>query len=412
MCNLNKLWLVLLSSSALIFSSASVQAGIKLTDEKSGTVVDLGGRLQYLTLFNDSSFDDDVEYKVRRARIRLGITPHPWWKMFLQTEFANEAGASSGGDVRLIDAFITFKPRDWFQLIGGERMAPVSRQNLTSSGALMTVDRPGSNNYVLTWGLRGQTQFNNSAISGTRGGSVGDVSVRDLGVTLFGSTSTSDKLHFKYYAGASEGSTERTSDKERFSARAQVNYGDAEPGYFELSTYLGKKQTLAFGAGFDTQSDFAADTINVDAQGQGQVVGSLDYKYWTIDAFAEQPIGPGSVTFEAAYSDLDLDDPQGVLGNSGGTTLSGGVNADQTQGKGYYAQAGYYINKWQPWFLYEDWDADGNNDAGDWSAYRVGVSYYFKGHNANVKLGYENTDNKTPGANDIQTVVLGAYITF
>ncbi|MGI9321517.1 MAG: hypothetical protein ACR2O5_08910 [Thiogranum sp.] len=402
MCNLNKLWLVLLSSCALIFSSALVQAGVKIKDEKSGTVVDLGGRLQYLTLFNDGSFDNDVEYKVRRARIRLGITPHPWWKMFLQTEFSNDS-VNSGGDVRLIDAFITFKPRDWFQLVGGERMAPASRQNLTSSGALMTVDRPGSNNYTLTWGLRGQTQFNNSAISGTRGGSVGDVSVRDLGVTLFGSTSTSDKLHFKYYAGASDGSTARTSDEERFTLRAQVNYGDAEPGYFGLSTYLGKKQTLAFGAAYDTQSDFAADSVTGE---------SVDYEYWTVDAFAEQPIGPGTVTFEAAYSDLDLDDTQNPLGNSIGDPLSGGVNADQTQGNGYYAQAGYYINKWQPWFLYEDWDADGNNDAGDWSAYRVGLSYFFAGHNANVKVGYENTDNKTPGQNDIQTFVLGAYITF
>ena len=411
MFNPNKLWLVLLSSCALIFSSAWVQAGVKITDEKSGTVVDLGGRLQYLTLFNDGSFDNDVEYKVRRARIRLGITPHPWWKMFLQTEFSDD-NINSGGDVRMIDAFITFKPRDWFQLIGGERMAPASRQNLTSSGALMTVDRPGSNNYTLTWGLRGQTQFNNSPVPGTRGGSVGDVSVRDLGVTLFGSTSTSDSLHFKYYAGVSDGSTERTSDEERFTARAQVNIGDAEPGYYGLSTYLGKKRTLGFGAAYDTQSDFAADTVNVDADGQGQVVGSLDYTYWTIDAFAEQPIGPGTVTFEAAYSDLDLDDPQGRLGSSGGNALSGGVNADQTQGSGYYAQTGYYINKWQPWFLYEDWDADGNNDAGDWSAYRVGLSYFFAGHNANVKVGYENTDNKTPGANDIQTFVLGAYITF
>jgi hypothetical protein len=403
MCNLNKLCLVLLSSCALIFSSASVQAGVKIKDEKSGTVVDLGGRLQYLTLFNDSSFDNDVEYKVRRARIRLGITPHPWWKMFLQTEFSNDS-VNSGGDVRLIDAFITFKPRDWFQLIGGERMAPASRENLTSSGALMTIDRPGSNNYTLTWGLRGQTQFNNSAISGTRGGSVGDVSVRDLGVTLFGSTSTSDKLHFKYYAGASDGSTARTGDDdERFTVRAQVNYGDAEPGYFGLSTYLGKKQTLAFGAAYDTQSDFAADSVTGE---------SVDYKYWTVDAFAEQPIGPGTVTFEAAYSDLDLDDTQNPLGNSIGDPLSGAVNADQTQGSGYYAQAGYYIDKWQPWALYEDWDSDGNNDAGDWSAYRVGLSYFFAGHNANVKVGYENTDNKTPGSNDIQTFVLGAYITF
>jgi hypothetical protein len=403
MFNRNKLWLVLLPSCALIFSSASVQAGLKITDEKSGTVVDLGGRLQYLTLFNDSSVDNDVEYKVRRARIRLGITPHPWWSMFLQTEFADDDDTSGGGDVRMIDAFITFKPRDWFQLIGGERMAPVSRQNLTSSGGLMAMDRVGSNNYVLTWGLRGQTSMQTRPVAGTRGGSVGDVSVRDLGVTLFGSTSTSDTLHFKYYAGVSDGSTERTDDEERFSARAQVNYGDAEPGYFGLSTYLGKKQTFGFGAAYDTQSDFAADSVT------GK---SVDYRYWTIDAFAEQPVWVGTLTAEAGYSDLDLDGTDNPLGSGIGSALDGAVNADQTEGNGYYVQTGFYYKKWQPWLMYEDWDAEASNDAGDWSAYRVGVSYFFAGHNANVKVGYENTDNETPGANDIQTFVLGAYITF
>ena len=397
----NKLWLVLLSSCALGFSAASVQAGVKIKDEKSGTVVDLGGRLQYLTMYNDGSIDNDIEYRVRRARIRLGITPHPWWKMFLQTEFANDT-VNSGGDVRMIDAHITFKPSNWFQLVGGERMAPVSRQNLTSSGGLMAMDRPGSNNYVLTWGLRGQTSMQTRAIAGTAAGSVGDVSVRDLGVTLFGSGSTSDTLHFKYFLAASDGSTARVDDNERFSARAQVNIGDAEPGYFGLSTYLGKKQTLGFGVGYDAQDDFAADSVTGQA---------LDYSYWTIDAFAEQPIGPGTVTFEAAYSDLDLDDPQGPIGTGIGSPISSNPG-ENSQGSGYYAQAGYFINNWQPWFLYEDWDADGNNDAGDWSAYRVGVSYFFKGHNANVKLGYENTDNSTPGTSDIQTLVLGAYITF
>lgn len=388
----------------ITFTSLPAQGGIKLEDEKSGTVVDLGGRLQFQTILNDDDFikNNGIEYKVRRARFRMGITPHPWWAMFLQTEFSNDTDPT-GGDVRLIDAHITFKPTNWIQVVGGERMAPVSRQNLTSSGGLMAIDRPNQTNYVLTWGLNGRTRLNNSALPGTGAGTVGDVGVRDLGITLFGSDSINPTTHLKYYLGVSDGSTVRQDDDERFSARAQVNFFDAEPGYFNLSTYLGKKKTIGVGVGYDSQDGIAVDSVTGS---------NVDYEFLTLDGFVDWPVGPGYFTGEVGYNDLDLGDTPNPLGSAIGTPLSGANPANQSQGDGTYFQAGYYLNKFQPWVEFEQWDADAPGDAGDWDAFRVGVSYFFKGHNANAKLGYEQTSNDTPGQVDVDTFILGAYVTF
>ncbi len=88
----------------------------------------------------------------------------------------------------------------------------------------------------------------------------------------------------------------------------------------------------------------------------------------------------------------------------------------QSQGDGWYAQVGYYINKWQPWFGYEKWDADASNDKGDFDAYRVGLTYYFAGHNANIKIGYEHfeADEEFTGMTEdtIDTILVGAYMTY
>ena len=71
-----------------------------------------------------------------------------------------------------------------------------------------------------------------------------------MGVTLFGSGSLSDTSHLKYYLGFYDGIQASGSDKSdrnlRMTARAQLNLFDAEAGYYNLSTYLGKKKTLGF----------------------------------------------------------------------------------------------------------------------------------------------------------------------
>ncbi len=387
--------LAVLASLFVGGSSAFAGAKVQISNDSS---IDLGFRLQSLYLRterdldtpSDGNFETVDDFKVRRARIRLGADITKWVSMFLQTEFAEEGG--TGADMRVIDAFIQLKPDPLANIYLGENMAPVLRQNLTSSGGLMAVDRPGINYKNLTWGGRALAAFANTTIDDTDSGLRGDVDVRDTGLTLFGSTSLDPTTHIKYYAGIYDGIQESDEDSERYAARVQLNLFDAESGYYNLSTYLGQKKTLGFGFAVDAQADVA------DEAGTGR---SVDYAMWTLDVFADFPVGPGALTFEAAYIDLDLDDA---------------AQFRQAQGDGFYFQTGYFINNFQPWLGYETWSSDGPNDQGSFDTLRLGVSYFIKGHNANIKLGYENfsADSDFTGTNEdsIDTLVTGLYVTY
>jgi hypothetical protein len=98
-----------------------------------------------------------------------------------------------------------------------------------------------------------------------------------------------------------------------------------------------------------------------------------------------------------------------------------GHPSNATEGKGGYVQGGYYFSDWkvQPWVAYEQWYA--TDPFGRWNAYRVGLTYFFKGQNANIKLGYERVNTEkdigssptnNSGKDSINTVVLGLYLMF
>jgi hypothetical protein len=393
------------AAGLVLGGNAWAGAKLKIDDESS---IDLGFRVQALTYLSDNdldgdgSWDDDTDFRVRRARFRLKGTVNKYVSAFIQTESGSGAGGS-GTDMRIIDSWVSLKYNNWAQLFAGEHMAPSSRQATTSSGGLMAIDRPGNNTKNLTWGARALSRFSTTTVDETNDSRIsGDSAVRDVGMTFFGTGSFSDTMHLKYYAGVYDGVQDRVDtdpalgsddDNLRTTIRAQMNFFDAEPGYFNLSTYLGKKKTIGVGISYDMQDEVQQATAG----------GFGDYEYYSVDAFIDWPLGPGYLTAEAAYSDLDLDDATQA--------------ASQSQGDGYYFQAGYYINQWQPWFEYEEWDGDSSiNDAGDYDSFRIGISYFFKGHNANVKLGYEkfssdvNFSGKTE--DEIETIVLGFYTTY
>ena len=382
----------------LAAGSAWAGAELKIDDDSS---INLGFRGQVLMksieadLNGDDSFNSFTDFQLRRARIRLAGKINPKISMFLQTEF-NDDVAGGGGDVRLIDGWVSYKFDSWAQVFGGMHMAPSSRQATTGSGGLMTMDRPGNNTKNLSWGTRALRNFSTATVPATASGLLGRArdSVRDTGATLFGSGSLSDTAHLKYYVGVYDGVQVLGNDDRnlRMTTRAQLNFFDAEGGYFNTSTYLGKKKTLAFGISYDTQDEVQGDPTT-------GVYG--DYTYFSVDAFLEQPMGDGTLTVEAAFSDLDL----------GGFDS----NALRSEGDGYYVQAGYYLNKWQPWIGYEAWESNAATGEGNYDALRVGISYFFKGHNANVKAGFEqfNTDIPFDGNEDSSTAfILGFYITY
>jgi hypothetical protein len=389
--------LVALVAGLLTAGSVWAGAELKIDDESS---INLGFRAQAFTklieddLDGNGSFDDFTDFQLRRARIRLLGKINPKISAFLQTEFGDDA-AGNGGDVRLIDGWVKYNFNAWAQVVAGLNMAPSSRQTTTGSGGLMTIDRPGNNTKNLTWGTRALRNFSTATVGATASDLNGRApqSVRDMGVTLFGSGSLSDTTHLKYYLGFYDGiQVSSNSDRNlRMTARAQVNFGDAEAGYYNTSTYLGKKKMLAFGVSYDVQ-----DEVQVaDAGGFG------DYAYYSVDAFAEWPMGAGTLTAEAAFSNLDLD--------------GANANALRSEGDGFYVQAGYFQNNWQPWVAYETWDSEATSGEGDYDAIRVGVSYFFKGHNANVKAGFENYNSDIPfsGSEDSSTAfILGFFITY
>jgi hypothetical protein len=65
---------------------------------------------------------------------------------------------------------------------------------------------------------------------------------------------------------------------------------------------------------------------------------------------------------------------------------------------------------------FERWDSDASDDVGSWLAWRVGVSYFIKGHNANIKVGFEQfrADEKIGGTADknIESFLIGFYVSY
>jgi len=382
---------------ALAASPALAGAKLKINDKSE---IDFGFRLQTLFISSDELRNGAVEsytdFKVRRGRLRIALKVNDNFSAFIQTEVQDDS-ANSGFDMRVIDAWINVKKNDWAQLFMGMNMAPATRQNMTSSGVLMAIDRPGITYKTLTWGSRALYTFSNTTYGASRapggvgGGNLdGTAAVRDLGATLFGSGKVGDKANLKYYLAVNDGIQNANEDSLRYTGRVQVNLWDAEPGYYNSSTYLGKKKTLGFGLSFDQQADVAIGNE-----------GNVDYEQTSFDVFLEWPTSDHTaLTFEAAYQMLDFGDDTLYL---------------QSQGDGFYAQLGYMINKWQPWVEYETWTSDAANDVGNLTNMRIGFTYFMAGQNANVKVGYEKFETDVPflGPEDsVDSFVVGLYTTF
>lgn len=368
----------------LSIGATSAYAGAKVKIGEEGEI-DLGFRLQVLGKFTeadlngDGDFESVSDFQIRRARIRLKGTVNSWFSMFLQTDV-------SGNDIQMIDAYIHLNKNPHLQVFAGQHLAPSNRQNVTSSGTLLALDRPGNIYKSLTWGTRALSTFDTATYTDSDGGFRGPAQVRDTGVTLWGTGDFSDSAHYKYYVGTYDGISGSGYDSERYTGRFQLNFGDAESSYYSTANYLGKKNTIGIGVSYDTQSDVASSKTSL-----------TDYSYYSVDVFASK----GPFTAEAAFMDLDLD----------------GANPS-VEGDGYYAQFAYLIdgNKWQPWALYESFSADELSGKGSYDLWRVGVSYFIKGHNANIKIGYEsmNADANIGSSNEdtINSFVIGFYTTY
>lgn len=384
----------LLAALFIFITAIPSLAGARI-DIDRGSYIELGFSLHTMLIMESSPSDDD-NWQVSQARLNMKGVFNEYVMAYVQTDAAE-------GTMELIDAFVGITVNPLFNLYIGQNMAPASRQNLTSSKAMLSMARPAIAAKTLTWGVRAVPLYVNNGYEGSNPGLNDSINNRDTGLTIHGYHKIFSGMHVKYYLGLYEGiqlpdddTDGKTENNLRFTGRVQVNLFDAEDQYYNYSNYLGYKKTVAIGASLDRQNAVAYDT------------SWRDYNFYTIDLFTEMPLGPGSITFETAYQVLELGGTGEFKGTDDQMTY---ISGKQASGTGYYVQAGYFIKNFQPWLLYETWDSDAGTTGGFYSI-RGGISFYLKEHNANVKLGAEYFSPEGDGEDSAFSVTAGFFANY
>ncbi|MCP2518987.1 OprO/OprP family phosphate-selective porin [SCandidatus Aminicenantes bacterium Aminicenantia_JdfR_composite] len=159
----------------------------------------------------------------------------------------------------------------------------------------------------------------------------------DQGLYIWGKYSLTKNFHIKYYSSFLNGfysAKEPFSKKGRFVARLQLNFGRAEPGYFQRGFYFGKN-TFSLGYSYDRDLNF----YDTD---KDKIVDNPSENH-TFDIFIERVLGPIVINLESSY----------VIWND----LTEKLLLDYTAKLG---RISFYISKikLQPWFSYEDYIFD------------------------------------------------------
>lgn len=182
----------------------------------------------------------------------------------------------------------------------------------------------------------------------------------------------------------------------QFAGRVTVNFLDPEPGYYNQSTYYGKKDILAIGLAMQTQNDavgIAGDARNFT----GLSIDGLFDKKWANN---------GVTTLEGALYHYDNQD----LATSSQQGDSGFVYA------GYFMPQVWCLGKaswrFRPFTRYQHYRHDFVNSAAGQASNGVdiGTEAVFNGHNARLMAFWGDRD--IIGTGNIQMFTLGTQVLF
>jgi phosphate-selective porin OprO and OprP len=347
--------------------------GITVQTRDGNFTANIGGRLQARYTFidyDDSTKDDSSDFAIQR--LRISMTGNVFTKN-LYYAWQHDFGGTNGS-VALKDAILGYKFHDAFSLQIGQFKAPTSRQQLTSSGRQMFVDRS----------LADET-FNLG---------------RDRGVMAKGALA--DGM-FEYMAGVFNGNGENRgnfADDHMFAMRLDFNplgkFSMDEPSFSE------KKPLLNIGASFATQTMNQGENTNSRLTTRVANVGAIpvdtDLDWWTATA---------NVHFK--YQDLSL----------GGEFYFANVDPQvgtEYDAYGYYVQAGYMIIP-STLELAGRYSAIKSDDTGalrtfDKQEYQAAVSYYFKKHNAKLQADFTHVNDDLNANADDNIFRLQAQVLF
>lgn len=257
------------------------------------------------------------------------------------------------GHIKMLDGIAQFSFSETLNLWAGRFLPPSDRSNL--SGPY----------YITTWDLPLMMMNYPSVFAG-----------RDEGVAIWGQTMGSK---FKYQAGVFEGRemedangdpTSNSKDNSLYAGRLTFNFWNAEPGYYNSSTYHGEKNIFAIGFAIQAQAD-----------GVGSVTKPGDFLGWNVDVLMEKKTSGGVVTMEGAYYNFDTDNiADAIIPQGNGFFLLGGLILPKKVGIGHL----------QPHFRYQQFDRDLKKETP--KQIDLGLNYIIKGHDARVSFVISNID--------------------
>ncbi|GMT42783.1 MAG: outer membrane channel protein [bacterium] len=300
---------------------------------------------------NDSTIGRDYQFDFRRARIIMAGQVNKFMSFMAQTDIGNGTGQAASGAVEWRDAVVTLNFSKAAKVSFGLFKLQFTRSRNGSGFGQMALDRP----------LPESMSTATSSVDGSIGGK------RDQQIVLWG-----NKNKFQYRVGIGDGETTIGGKTDTFRLTGRVHYAfwDKEQGLGYKETYLGKKNILTIGAGFDSQAD-----VNTDNSGNatGNTAVTLDVTY-------EKPLANGNVV-NANFAYYSRDD---------------GNDASTSKGSGLHLTAGYKMGQWFPYLRYATWDAKPANS--DETRINLGTNYLIKGHHAKIVFDLESIDYEVDGA--------------
>lgn len=328
-------------AGALILTAgpARGQAQIKVNENVN---IKFGVLGQFWGDWLEDPTQDDTQQNlfIRRVRLLVGGQVAKNVSFFIETDAANLGRTVNGvknisPQVIVQDAYGEVRFHDALMVDFGLMFVPFSRNSVQSAASLLPIDY-------------GAYTF---SISGPTESTVG----RDTGVQAKGYF-LGNRL--EYRLGAFQGARDtRSHNAFRYTGRVQVQLLDPEPqGFFYAGTYLGARKVAAVGAAFDTQED---------------------YRAFDVDGFVDYPIGPGAVTAQVDYQNIDGDTMFRTLPEQDVVLV----------------ELGYLLRslKVTPVFQFTRRAIDGTN-VGDETRWSVGANYWWTGHNANIKAAWGRID--------------------
>jgi hypothetical protein len=330
------------------FNSVSLRAGVALAlgaasaswpiaqaaaDDLPPVSIGAGVRTSFISSDFDDSASDASDFELNSARIYLSGKVTENISLMFNTEY-------NGGTENLVvmDAAAQFAFSDKFNIWAGRFLPPSDRANLYGPY------------YASHWGVY---------IDGVQDGYPSESVGRQDGLMYWGQFGI-----LKLSAGAFdvEGLTKGTNDV-LYAARAQVDFWDAEGGYYLNGTYYGEKDLLAIGV------------AGQNAAGENA---------YSVDFLLEKKLGnSGVVTVEAEYAMYD-----GLGGYPSPVTIP------YEEQDGYYLLGAYLfpqqlgIGKLQLLAKYGEATADYGFADLDVETTELNVNYIIKAFNARVSLFY------------------------